>query len=212
MITTNLYDDEGKVAGKVNLPEKFFGAKVNEKLVTQAVRVYLAHQRRAQPKTKTRGEVNLTKAKWFRQKGTGRARHGSQSAPLFVGGGVAHGPRGNQNWDLKLPEKMRKQALASALTSKFQAGQVVVLESLEKVSGKTKELAGLLKSFIIQEGKKTKKETKFLLIIPEKMENVQRAGQNVPNLLVRQMSQVNAYEVLRANKILLSSKVVEVLK
>src|SRR5579884_516617 len=83
----------GKSAGNITLPKEIFGAKVNPQLMSQAVRVYLANQRQGNAATKTRGEINMTTAKWYRQKGTGRARHGAKSAPIFVKGGVAHGPQ-----------------------------------------------------------------------------------------------------------------------
>lgn len=196
MITTSVYDTTGKVIGKVNLPKIVFGAQISPVLMTQAVRVYLSNQRKAHPKAKTRGEVDLTKAKWFRQKGTGRARHGARSAPIFVGGGVAHGPRGNQNWKKTLPEKMKKQALVSALTSKFKDDQVVIINGLEKIGGKTKEMAKIIEAFL------NKKATrKALLVLPKSAEKIVRAGRNIPGLIIRPVSVLNTYEILNGGTI-----------
>src|SRR3989344_8061779 len=88
-----MYDVKGAKNGVYVLPKEVFGAKINQPLMAQAVRVYLANQRQGNAHTKSRGEITLTTAKWYRQKGTGRARHGAKSAPIFVGGGVAHGPK-----------------------------------------------------------------------------------------------------------------------
>lgn len=208
MSTTNLYDLAGKAIGKISLPKEYFDVKINQKLLVQAIRVYLANQRKARAKTKTRGEVNLTRAKWYRQKGTGRARHGARSAPLFVGGGVAHGPRGNQNYKLTLPKKMRKQALASALTSKLETKEIFVVDDLEKIKGRTKELVGLLNQFLAKKGQ----EEKFLLVLSKKSEGVWRAAGNIPGLTLRVAKSLHPYEILNGGKILMTPQTVEALK
>ena len=92
-MSVEVLDISGKKAGTVRVPKKIFGSKVNKPLLAQAVRVYLASRRKGSASTKTRGEISMTTAKWYRQKGTGRARHGAKSAPIFVHGGVAHGPK-----------------------------------------------------------------------------------------------------------------------
>jgi len=209
MISTNLYDTKGKVTGKVNLPEEFFGVKINTVLLTQAVRIYLSNQRRSRAKAKTRSEVNRTSAKWFRQKGTGRARHGARSAPIFVGGGVAHGPTGGENWKKTMPKKLRRQALASALTSKFKDKEMMVIAGLDKIEGKTKEIAGILNAL---SDKKEKKRVKFLLILPRKSDLLVRASRNIPKLMVAQINSLTAYEVLNGGKILVTPQTLEVLR
>lgn len=209
MISTNLYDTKGKVTGKVDLPEEFFGVKVNTVLLTQAVRIYLSNQRRSRAKAKTRSEVNRTSAKWFRQKGTGRARHGARSAPIFVGGGVAHGPTGGENWKKTMPKKLRRQALASALTSKFKDKEMVVIADLDKIKGKTKEIAGILNAL---SDKKEKEREKFLLILPKNSDLLVRASRNIPKLMVAQINSLTAYEVLNGGKILVTPQTLEVLR
>jgi len=139
MPKVDVYNLSGIKSGQMELPKNIFAVKINESLMAQAVRVYLSNQRKSRTKTKSRGEIVLTKAKWFRQKGTGRARHGARSAPIFVGGGVAHGPTGEQNYHLKMSKKMKKQALFSALTSKFKANEVMVIKDLAKIEPKTKK-------------------------------------------------------------------------
>ena len=106
----SVYDTKGNLAESIVLPKEIFDVKVNDPLMAQAVRVYLANQRRGTVKTKSRGEVKISTRKIYRQKGTGRARHGAASAPIFVGGGIAFGPR-QRDYSLKLNQKMKKAAL-----------------------------------------------------------------------------------------------------
>lgn len=204
----NLYDAHGKVVGKTNLPKELFGTKINEPLLAQAIRIYLSNQRKARAKTKTRGQVKATTAKWYRQKGTGRARHGAKSAPIFVGGGVAHGPTGQQNWGRSLPGQMRRQALASALASKLKEGEIIFLEDLAKIGGKTKNLAMFLQAF---SGDK-KKKLDFLLVLLKADKEIKRAAYNLSNLRVREVKNLNAYDVLKGGKILFTKEAMGFLK
>lgn len=198
---------KGEKAGKINLPPQIFAAEVNPQLMAQAVRVYLANQHKAHPKTKTRAEVNRTKAKWYRQKGTGRARHGSRSAPIFVGGGVAHGPTGRENHKLRMPEKMRRAALFSALTSKFKEGDILVVKGLEKIEPKTKKMAEALEKLKVKSQK-----SKVMLVLPHILENISRAARNIKNLSFIQATCLNTYKVLNSGKIIFTPASVDKLK
>jgi len=206
MPKTDLLDINGKKVGTINLPPEIFAAEVNPKLMAQAVRVYLANQRKAQPKTKTRAEVNRTKAKWYRQKGTGRARHGSRSAPIFVGGGIAHGPTGEQNYKLKMPKKMKKAALFSALTSKLKEKEILVVRGLEKIESKTKKMAETLEKFQIPNSKL------ILLILPKLLNNIVLAGRNLKNLEITQANDLNAYQVLASDRLIFVPEAIDKLK
>lgn len=197
----DVYDIKGTKKGKVSLPPALFAAKVNSRLMAQAVRVYLARKRRAGAKTKTRGEVSRTKAKVWRQKGTGRARHGARSAPIFVGGGVAHGPRGNQNYVLKLSKKMRHLALASALTSKLKEGQILVIDGLEKVEPKTREMVAVLKVFDLD-----RKGLKKLVVTDKDNQNLSLASRNIKEVTLAPFSSLNTYQVLAAGKVIFLKK------
>jgi len=216
MPKTDLLDINGKKVGTINLPSEIFAAKVNSQLMAQAVRVYLANQRKAQPKTKTRAEVNRTKAKWYRQKGTGRARHGSRAAPIFVGGGVAHGPTGKQNYQLRIPKKMRRAALFSALTSKFKDGGILIVKGLEKIEPKTKKMTEVLEKFQIsrlkQRGKQAKSKIKILLVLPKVWENIILAGRNLENFEIVQTTDLNTYQVLRNEKLIFLAESIDKLK
>src|SRR3989338_1504391 len=136
----SVYDLKGKSVGKINLPKEIFGVKVNDKLMAQAVRVYLANQRQGTVSTKTRGEVKGSSRKIYRQKGTGRARHGSIRAPIFVKGGLVFGPK-PRDFGLSLPKKMKKAALFAALSAKLRDGEVKVVQGFEKLPAKTKNVA-----------------------------------------------------------------------
>jgi len=207
MPKTDLLDINGKKVGTINLPPEIFAAEVNPPLMAQAVRVYLANQRKAHPKTKTRAEVNRTKAKWYRQKGTGRARHGSRAAPIFVGGGVAHGPTGEQNYQLKMPKKMKKAALFSALTSKFKEKEILIVKGLEKIEPKTKKMAEVLKKIQILNSK-----FQILLVLPKLLENVVLAGRNLENLEIAQAADLNTYQVLASDKLIFLPESIDKLK
>ncbi|HET6613609.1 MAG TPA: 50S ribosomal protein L4 [Kofleriaceae bacterium] len=133
----------GQSVGTVELSDEVFGGEVNEHLLWEAVKWQLAKRRRGTHSTKTRGEVRATKKKAYKQKGTGRARHGSERAPVFVGGGVAFGPK-PRSYDYPFPKKARKQALRSALSLRMQEGKLVVVDELAIAGGKTRVVATAL--------------------------------------------------------------------
>ena len=190
-LTLDVFDLDGKVAGKVSLSEVIFGDKVNKTLLAQAVRVYLANKRQGTVSTKTRGEVDGSTRKIYRQKGTGRARHGSLRAPIFVKGGIVFGPK-PRDYSLILPKKMKRKALFSALSAKVLDGEVKVLQGLDKIEPKTKHFAGVLEKLGF-DGKKKK----LLLVTPASLDNVKRAGRNIPGVSLLQAKQLNAYDVLK---------------
>jgi len=183
---------------KSPLPPEIFNSKVNPLLMAQAVRVYLSNQRKAQAKTKTRGEVTGSGRKIYQQKGTGRARHGDKYAPIFVGGGVAFGPTGKENYKLTMSKKMKKAALFSALTSQEKEGNVLVAD-LSKISPKTKEMSALLKE-------KLKATGKILLVLPRDAKDAARAAKNIKALTITLPGDLNTYQVLNHNKIVFAEK------
>jgi len=211
MPKVDLYTMAGVKSGEIELPKTIFAAKINEPLMAQAVRVYLSNQRQAKAKVKTRGEVALTTAKWFRQKGTGRARHGAKSAHIFVGGGVSHGPTGEQNYHLHLPKKMKKQALFSALTSMLKESEVMVVKDLVKIEAKTKKMNEFLGK-LTKDEKQTLKKKKLTLVLPQKLENVSRSARNISGLFLAQANQLNTYEVLNGGKLIFMKEAIEVLE
>lgn len=211
MASINIYNISGEKIGRAQLPKEIFEAKINLQLMSQAVKVYLANQRKAQAKTKTRGEIVGSTRKIYRQKGTGRARHGDRYAPIFVGGGRAHGPKGILPRKLKLSKKMRRLALFSALTSKLKNKEIIIVQGLEKIEPKTKTMATIMKNLKckMQNGKL---KEKILLVLPRKIENLARAGRNMTNLQLAQSSTLNTYQVLKAGKLLLMKESLKVIK
>lgn len=192
--TLDLYDTTGKVLSKVNLP-KALDIKIDPNLIALAVRVYLANQRQATSKVKTRGEVNKTTHKVWKQKGTGRARHGSKAAPIFVGGGVAHGPSGDQEYGLKLPKKMRQKAILSAFSQAIIDNKLVVIDGLNQIKSSTKSVQSMLDSLKIQ-------DANTLCLIEEPIKDFVKASKNIKSIQVSQAKRTNVFEIISANKIL----------
>lgn len=193
-----------KRSKKLRLPEAIFGQKVDEKLLTQAVRVYSFKQRQGTVKVKTRGEVSGSRRKIWRQKGTGRARHGDMYAPIFVGGGIAHGPQ-PRDWSLKLSKKMRRQALFSALSDKFSTNNIYIIDGLDKLRAKTKEY---YKLFSLELDFDLEKDA-VLVITDDIDKNILRNIQNIKNIAVVNVKLLNAYDILRHKKIIFTEKGVE---
>lgn len=198
----NVVDTEGKEAGSITLPEAVFGAKVNKALMSQAVRVYLANQRLGTASTKTRGEVDGSTRKIYRQKGTGRARHGGIRAPIFVKGGIAHGPKPH-DFGLSLPTKMKRAALFSALSAQMKNGNVVVVAGLEKVGAKTKPMASALTK--VAGGS-------AVVVMPEVVESVFKSARNIQGITLTPAAQLNTYVVLQAKKLVFMKDAIESLE
>lgn len=182
---------DGKPTGKITLPKALFAAKINKPLMAQAVRVYLSNQRQGSAATKTRGQVEGSTRKIYRQKGTGRARHGGTRAPIFVGGGIAFGPK-QRDYHLDFPKKMKRAALASALTLAFGEGKVSVISGLEGIV-KTKIMARTMQS-IGPSGS-------TLLVVAKDSRGVLRAARNIASVDITSEANLHAYTVLSHRKI-----------
>ncbi len=187
---------DGKSAGKAKLDDAIFGIEdIRGDILQRTVRWQLAKRQAGTHKTQSRSEVSVTTKKFVRQKGSGGARHGSRNAPIFVGGGVAHGPRVRSHAH-DLPKKVRKMALAHALSSKVKDGSLLVLDAATADSPRTKDLAGKLKGL----------ELDNALIIGgvELDENFSRAARNIPNIDVLPVAGLNVYDVLRRHKLVVT--------
>lgn len=186
-------DVEGKKKGTLTLPPELFAVKVNKALLAQAVRVYLSNQREGSASTKTRGKVEGSTRKIYKQKGTGRARHGSIRAPIFVGGGIVFGPH-PRDYSLEFPKKMRRQALASALTSQYQSGNIVVVDGLHDLAVKTKVMA---KALSLVSGPVVKAAARrILFVVPNDAGNIVRSARNIASVDCTRADQLYAYDVL----------------
>ena len=200
-----IYDKNGKKTEKsILLPKSIFEAKVNLPLMAQAVKVFLANQRTAFSKAKTRSEVTGSTKKIWRQKGTGRARHGDNKAPIFVGGGKAHGPTGVKK-RLSLSKEMRQAALKSALSAKAGEGAIFVVDGLVKITPKTKQGVKLIDNLGVADKKAT-------LYLSEKNDNITRAFGNLPNVSINLANKLNAYQALSSGRIIFTKEAIEVLK
>jgi large subunit ribosomal protein L4 len=187
----------------IEVSDSVFAQKGNPVLLAQAIRVYLSNLRQGSSKVKTRSEVSRTKAKWYKQKGTGNARHGSKNAPIFVGGGVAHGPTGLENWTKALSRKMKAQALRVALSA--QADKVVVTDNLNSLGGKTAEAAKLLTKMIDNPGK-------VLVVLAEGCEFIRRSLRNLDFVLTVPALELNALQVANADTVIFTKESLKVLE
>ena len=192
--------DAGK-AGSVDLDDAVFGIEeIRADILQRAVKWQLSRRQSGTHKTQERSEISRTKKKMYRQKGTGGARHGARSAPIFVGGGVAHGPRVRSH-ATQLPKKVRRLALKHALSAKAGAQRLVVLDEARLDAPKTKDLSAKLAKLGV---------TDALVIDGETLdENFARAARNLPNFDVLPAQGLNVYDVLRRDTLVLTKAAVE---
>ena len=195
------YSVKGTKLAEVTLPKELT-AEINLNLLAQAVHVYEERGHTGLRKAKTRAEVNRTGKKLYKQKGTGGARHGSRRAPIFVGGGVAHGPRPLRRV-LTLPAKLRKLARAIAYTVKAKENEMVVVKDLGKLE-KTKEASELIKRVAKDTGAK-----RFTFVTEEKAESARKAIRNLENAEMVTYKNANAYDIWNGGMIILDGEVLE---
>ncbi|MBO8142867.1 MAG: 50S ribosomal protein L4 [Firmicutes bacterium] len=195
MPKVSVYNQDGQPVGEIELSERVFGAPVNEALLHQAVVVYLNNQRQGTASTKTRGEVRGGGRKPWRQKGLGRARHGSIRSPIWVGGGVVFGPKPRE-YRQQMPQKARQAALRSALSAKVQAGELVVVDELRLAQPKTREMGHILR--------RLNADRKPLIVLGDRSPNVELSARNLPGAGTAQARDVNVYEVLAHDKLVLT--------
>lgn len=194
----------GKDAGKISVDDAIFGIEdIRSDILHRTIRWQLAKRQAGTHKTQTRSEVSRTTKKYIRQKGSGGARHGSRNAPIFVGGGVAHGPKVRSHAH-DLPKKVRKMALAHALSSKAKENAIVVLDSAALDAPKTKELAGQFAGLGI--------ENALIISGLSVDENFAKAARNIPNVDVLPVAGLNVYDVLRRNTLVLTKEAAEGIK
>lgn len=193
----------GEQVDEIELRPDIFEAPVNVPLMHQALVRQLANARLGTHKTKSRGEVNRTTRKWYRQKGTGRARHGSRNAPIFVGGGIAHGPK-PRSYEKRMPRKMRRAALRSALSAKAAERQIVVVDRLELEQPKTREMLTVLRNLGA--------ESSALILLPERNEAVERSARNLPGVKTLRASYLNIRDLFRYEKVLVPLGALQVIE
>jgi large subunit ribosomal protein L4 len=204
MISAKVFSAEGEEKGTAELPEHLFGSSVNEPVLHEAVTNYLANQRQGTASTKTRSEVRGGGRKPWRQKGTGRARAGTRSSPIWVGGGRAFGPK-PRDYGYEMPKKIKRLALKSALTIKAQEDAVVVVELPSLSEAKTAEIAKFLAKLDLV-------DKKCLIVTAGTDENLLKSVRNIPNVRLLISSQLNPYALLASERLLLTPDALQSIK
>lgn len=197
MAAIDVYNIKGEIIGKTELSKEVFEGTINKALLHQAVVNYLANRRRGTAKTKTRSEVSGSGAKPWRQKGTGRARAGSNTSPLWRRGGTVFGPK-PRDYRYSLPKKASRLALLSALNSKLKDGEITVLDKLELDRIKTRDMMDILRSL--------KAETKSLLILTNPGDELKKSSRNIAGFHLSPPLGLNTYDVLSHEKILITKE------
>lgn len=194
-----VYNKQAKEAGKVTLPESVFGLPWNADLVHQVVLAVQANARNSTAHTKDRSEVRGGGRKPWKQKGTGQARHGSIRSPIWKGGGIAHGPRNEKDYSQKVNKKMRVKALFTALSQKYQDGELIFVNEFSLNAPKTKEAKDLLLALASVKGFEhlaTKKKNAALVAIAEKNDFIKKSFSNFGNVEVEEVRNLNVLDVL----------------
>jgi large subunit ribosomal protein L4 len=194
MAQTTLYDRTGKSLGSVELADALFAAPVNAAVLHQVVTAQLAGRRTGTHDTKTRGEVRGGGAKPYRQKGTGRARQGSRSAPHYKGGGVVFGPH-PRSYEQRLPRKMKRLALRGALTAKLGDEAVKVIDTFGLHAIRTRELVGVLGAL--------EAKGRVLVVAPQRDEKLELSARNLPTVEVILADSLNVVDLLKADLIVI---------
>jgi large subunit ribosomal protein L4 len=194
---------DGQKVEEVELQDDIFGIKPNKAVMHQALVRQLANARLGTHNTKTRSEVRGTTAKWYRQKGTGRARHGDRKAPIFVGGGQAHKPK-PRDYTQKMPRKMRRLALRSALSAKAAANEIVILDQLVIDEIKTAHMTNILNNLEIKGS--------AVILLAERDENVEKSARNLGNVKTLRASYLNVRDILGHNYLIMPKNAVSVIE
>jgi len=197
MPKTALYNMEGKAIGEVELSDAIFASPINTAAMHLVVRSILANQRQGTQSALTRNEVRGGGRKIYRQKGTGRARHHGNRAPQFAHGGVVFAPK-PRDYVINVPKKVRRLAFKSALTSKLNSEEIIVVDELKLKEAKTKQMVAFLKGFELK--------NTTLLVLPGRDETVMRAAGNIPKLQTLYVNTLNVYDILKAGKIILTQE------
>ncbi|HSE35177.1 MAG TPA: 50S ribosomal protein L4 [Candidatus Paceibacterota bacterium] len=195
-----VYTQEGKKSGTVALPESVFGTKWNADLVHQVVTGIAANMRRVTAHTKDRSEVRGGGKKPWKQKGTGRARHGSSRSPIWRHGGVTHGPRNDKVYAVKINQKMRAKALMAVLAKKYQDGEVLFLDKVAMQNIKAKDAKAMLAKWGAipgYESLSTRRNNAAYIALPEYDATVQRSFRNFGNLRVSSVRNLNAFDAMK---------------
>jgi large subunit ribosomal protein L4 len=195
---TKIFNHSGKEAGNLTLSEDVFGLRWSSDLVHQVVNAMLANKRAGTAHTKNRGEVSGGGRKPWKQKGTGRARHGSIRSPIWVGGGIAHGPRNEKNYKQKINSKMRVKALYTVLSKKYRDGEILFVEDVAFDAPKTEKAQAVVSALAKIKGFERlsgKKESAFV-VLPKRDLPTQKSFRNIPSLEIGLAKDINPVDIL----------------
>jgi len=194
-------DSAGREVSQVELPADIFEAKINVGLMHQAFVRQMANARQGSHSTRSRSEIRATGAKWYRQKGSGRARHGAQSAPIFVGGGLAHGPK-PRDYSKKMPKKMRRGAIRSTLSALVRDDQLVLVDKLDIDAPKTRAMRKLIETLV--------GEQSALLVVTREQKAVRKSVSNLPNAHSIAANTLNIRDLLKYDRVIMSLDALDV--
>lgn len=204
---SKVYNQKGKEAGSIKLPENVFGLKWNSDLVHQVVTSMMSSARSPIAHTKMRGDVRGGGKKPWQQKGTGRARHGSTRSPIWVGGGVTHGPRNDKNFDRKVNKKMKTKALFTILSRKFKDGEILFIDSLSFKAPKTaeaKEVLGAFSKIAGFEAFAKKKNNVACIALSKKDSATEKSFSNFSNIEVSEARNINPLQLVNTKYIVIT--------
>ncbi|MCL1878832.1 MAG: 50S ribosomal protein L4 [Defluviitaleaceae bacterium] len=194
MASVAVLNMKGEAAGKIELDDAIFGVEINKHAVHMAVVQHLANRRQGTKSTKTRAEVRGGGAKPWRQKGTGRARHGTSNSPIWTGGGVIFAPK-PRDFSFKLNKKLKRLALKSVLTDKVKSDKLIVLDNLALAEIKTKEMVGVCKNLDL---------SKALIVMDGSNENVVKSARNIPGIKTAGVNTINVYDILNHDSLVIT--------
>ena len=195
-----LYNISGEQIGDIDLMDSIFGIDVNVDAMHQVVKMLLANKRQGTQSALTRAEVRGGGRKPWRQKGTGRARHGSTRSPQWTHGGVVFAPK-PRSYRYSIPKKIRRIAMKSALTTKVNGNNIIVLDELNFEAPKTKQVVNMLENL--------KVDSKALIVLAEKNENVEKSARNISNINTSLVNTLNVYDILKYDKFIVTKAAVE---
>ncbi|MBE6572469.1 MAG: 50S ribosomal protein L4 [Ruminococcaceae bacterium] len=198
-----IYDMAGKEKGSIELSAEVFGAEVNEAVLHSVVRAYLLNQRQGTQSTLTRAEVSGGGIKPWKQKGTGRARQGSTRSPQWTHGGIAFGPK-PRSWRVSINKKVKRIAIQSALSSKVNAGELVVVDKIATAEYKTKNIVNMLAALGA--------DKKALIVLPTVDEKVIKSASNIPGVKTAIPGTINVYDILKYEKLIVDEAAIKVIE
>jgi large subunit ribosomal protein L4 len=206
-----IYNLKAEKIGELALPKEIFDAKVSDNLIAQSIRVALANRRSSYAKTKTRSDVAGTRKKVWAQKGTGNARHGNRTAPIFRGGGSALGPDGNQNYKLKISKAMKKKALLALFTKFAKDKKILIIDDFTKIEPKTKNAIKLITG--LKAGDEVLSKSRKIGIITQKtIIPVKRSFGNLKDVNLFTLNSLNIYNLSKQNYLIFNQEVISKLK